>query len=170
MATSSSSVVGDEKKVTMSHTMTQQGPNFGSQDVRNRRIGGDTPYRDDPVSSHLLGGWVMKTKEGISQQVFVCLFICRLHPSIWNPSEMEDMGHHQWLPLTRIIKNPWPALLTRVGCPIVVPPVACCKRKDPTVAITEMISTTCLGLVAWGHRMIMGFGPIDTIPRGPSWP
>eukprot|EP00980_Cylindrotheca_fusiformis_P024341 scaffold11783_cov120-Cylindrotheca_fusiformis.AAC.1 len=32
----------------MSHTMTEQGPNIRSQDMRYRRIVGDTPYRDDP--------------------------------------------------------------------------------------------------------------------------
>ena len=36
----------------MSYTMTmtqEQGPNFRSNDVRSRRIGGNVPYRDDPV-------------------------------------------------------------------------------------------------------------------------
>jgi hypothetical protein len=35
----------------MSYTETmEQGPNLRSQDVRYRRMGGDQPYRDDPVS------------------------------------------------------------------------------------------------------------------------
>lgn len=36
--------------LTMSYTATmQQGPNIRSNDVRYRRIGSETPYRDDPV-------------------------------------------------------------------------------------------------------------------------
>jgi hypothetical protein len=30
------------------HQQQQQGPNLRSQDVRNRRMGGEVPYRDDP--------------------------------------------------------------------------------------------------------------------------
>jgi len=68
----------------------QQGPNLRSQDVRFRRLGGDQPYRDDPVSA------------GSS------MCCCRRHPPCFE-------GMDGWKDASRLVRSagPYPATCCR---------------------------------------------------------
>ena len=92
---------------TMSHTHTMTmenhgGPNIRSQDVRYRRIGGEAPYRDDPVRTGivvyndvLLRSMLINSLVNVSNRSSWC--IAPMNPDLFIHSFIPFIATHSML-------------------------------------------------------------------------